>query len=389
MHPSPPSTQHPSLHHVPTYPLSHAHRRKPRRIPLVLRFAKGAIHGIILVPVLWHSIFTALIVYFDRNLTSHVSIPSTIIPSLSIVVGLMLVFRNSTSYDRFWTGRQCLGVVGTCVRNLVRVVLVAYTGTGTSGSSKDAGKRKITPEEKEEVESFIRACVAVLYAVKHNLRAEYNVPDDEPLAPRPSTTTICGCRDPDSTTSSTTLSASMTTADPERAPLLRTPSEYHSLLPSQPLYEHHGLSAPLQLTILLERFIERTHQNSLISAPLHSSLTGTLNTLIDAYTRMETIRSTPLPIAHLIHGKQVLALYMCVLPFAMVESYGWYSVGIVGIVAFTLYGIDGIGTQLEDPFGYDRNDIKMDGIVEDWRVEVEVMCQEWRKGVNGGGGLFG
>lgn len=26
--------------------------------------------------------------------------------------------------------------------------------------------------------------------------------------------------------------------------------------------------------------------------------------------------------------------------------------------AFTLYGIEAIGMQLEDPFGYDKNDIK-------------------------------
>lgn len=43
----------------------------------------------------------------------------------------------------------------------------------------------------------------------------------------------------------------------------------------------------------------------------------------------------------------------------------WWAVPIVVLVMFTLYGIDGIGNQLEDPFGYDRNDIKMDAIVEE------------------------
>jgi hypothetical protein len=49
-------------------------------------------------------------------------------------------------------------------------------------------------------------------------------------------------------------------------------------------------------------------------------------------------------------------------------------------VTFTLYGIDGIGTQLEDPFGYDRNDIKMDAIIEDSRQEIMVVLNEWKKG---------
>lgn len=70
----------------------------------------------------------------------------------------------------------------------------------------------------------------------------------------------------------------------------------------------------------------------------------------------------------------------------MVDSYGWYSIPVVAIVAFTLYGIEGIGVQLEDPFGYDRNDIRMDGIVEDARAEVGVLLEEWREG--GRGGMF-
>jgi predicted membrane chloride channel (bestrophin family) len=35
-----------------------------------------------------------------------------------------------------------------------------------------------------------------------------------------------------------------------------------------------------------------------------------------------------------------------------------------------LSGIDAIGAQLEDPFGYDKADIKVDAIVEDLRVRI-------------------
>jgi ion channel-forming bestrophin family protein len=81
-----------------------------------------------------------------------------------------------------------------------------------------------------------------------------------------------------------------------------------------------------------------------------------------------------------IHQKQVLALFGCVLPFAMVDEMGWWTVPIVCLVTFTLYGIEGIGSQLEDPFGYDKNDIKMDAIVKDSRQEIMVMLEEWKKG---------
>ena len=82
------------------------------------------------------------------------------------------------------------------------------------------------------------------------------------------------------------------------------------------------------------------------------------------------------------------------LPFAIVDDYGWWSVPIISLICFTLYGIEGIGQQLEDPFGYDKNDIKMDGIIEDTRQEVMVLLEEWKVTRNGAsdevalGGMF-
>jgi putative membrane protein len=63
----------------------------------------------------------------------------------------------------------------------------------------------------------------------------------------------------------------------------------------------------------------------------------------------------------------------------MVDELSWWTIPIVTLVIFTLYGIEGIGSQLEDPFGYDRNDIKMDAIVSDANVEIEVILNEWRR----------
>lgn len=82
--------------------------------------------------------------------------------------------------------------------------------------------------------------------------------------------------------------------------------------------------------------------------------------------------------ANRIHQKQVLALFGCVLPFAMVDEMGWWAIPIVSLIIFTLYGIEGIASQLEDPFGYDRNDIKMDAIVGDSKTEIDVVLSEWR-----------
>ncbi|KAF1999905.1 hypothetical protein P154DRAFT_522977 [Amniculicola lignicola CBS 123094] len=364
MPPQPPSRR-------PTYPLAHASRRKPRRLPLVLRFTKGSIHSIVVIPVILHSLFTALVVYLTRHAHASLGLPPTIIPSLSIVVGLMLVFRNQTSYDRFWTGRNCLTTIGTSVRNLARVFLVNARRGGEDGA-------KISAVEIADTERMIRVLIAVLYAVKNNLRAEFNIPpaglvdadrfQDRPVRP------------------STRSSGESGTATPK--------AEYVTLLPDGLMgYEDQGLGLPLQLTVLLEGYIRRGIDRSWFNGPMASQMTAQLNSLVDAYGRMETIRTTPIPVAHLIHQRQVLALFNCILPFATVVEFGWWAIPIVALVAFTLYGIEGIGVQLEDPFGYDKNDIKMEGIIEDTRQEVFVLLEEWKiqaqgTGVSSHSGMF-
>lgn len=85
---------------MPTFPAYHSSRKKPRRWPLVLRFVKGAVHVDILLPVVLHASISAVVCYLDQIRDEHLGLPSSTIPSLSIVVGLVLVFRTQTSYDR-------------------------------------------------------------------------------------------------------------------------------------------------------------------------------------------------------------------------------------------------------------------------------------------------
>ncbi|KAF2453547.1 Bestrophin/UPF0187 [Lineolata rhizophorae] len=331
-------------HRRPTYPQFHSMRQKPRRWPLVLRFAKGAVHAAIVLPVLLHAIFTALIVYLDIN-KAGLGLPSSIVPSLSIVVGLMLVFRNQTSYDRFWTGRNYITTIATSVRNLSRSFLTCSQPAPTEATPNP----RATPAERHDTERTVRILLAVLYAVKHNLRAEWNTPSLN--GPNPAAT------------------------------ITSTKPEFSGLLPeNMRAREDEGLALPLQLTVAVESYVRRGHERGWFHAPQASQLTVQINTIMDAYGKLETIRHTPIPVAYLIHTRQVLALFCCVLPFAVVDELGWYSVPIVSLVVFTLYGIEGIGSQLEDPFGYDKNDIKMDGIIEDARQEIFVLLDEWRRG---------
>ncbi|KAI7285546.1 UPF0187-domain-containing protein [Hortaea werneckii] len=338
-------------HHMrsATFPLYNSTRKRPRRWPLVLRVIKGAIHIDVAIPVLLHAAFAALVVYLDGIKEGHLGIPSSVIPSLSIVVGLMLVFRNQTSYDRFWEGNQHLTSIETCILgNLTRSFLTC------SYSTKGAPP---TEDERAETEEVVRILLALIFAAKHHLRAEWGSSEIPLLMP------------PSEVERRRRESQSM--AKPEYSELLP---------PGTRGFESQGLGLLLQLSIKVESYIKRGHDRGWFHAPQASQLTVQLNTLVAAYGNMETIHLTPLPVAYLIHMRQVLAIFGAVLPFALVEDMGWWTILLTAFICFTLYGIEAIGAQLEDPFGYDRNDIKVDAIVEDLKVELTVLLSEWRRG---------
>lgn len=282
-------------------------------------------------------------VCLDKFVDVRPGIPPSIVPSLSIVVGLMLVFRNQTAYQRFWDGRNNFTTIITSLRNLTRSFVCCSHKTGSLN----------TDTERADIERTIRVLMAVPSSVKNSLRSEWGA------AWLPVTKHDINVRS----------GAITPRLNPDYAQLLPLGLKGH---------EEDGLPLPVELTALVEAFIKRGHDRGWFHAPQASQLSVQVNTLIDAYGKMETIRYTPYPVAIMIHQRQVLALFGAVLPLAIVEDSAWWSILIVSLVMFTLYGIEAIATQLEDPFGYDRNDINMDAIVEDAREEMSVMLNEWR-----------
>ena len=76
--------------------------------------------------------------------------------------------------------------------------------------------------------------------------------------------------------------------------------EYSDLLP-RGLYgcDDRGLGLVLQLTFFIEQYIKKGTDNGYFHAPQASQMQVQLNNMVDAYGKMETIRLTPIPVAHL------------------------------------------------------------------------------------------
>jgi ion channel-forming bestrophin family protein len=76
----------------------------------------------------------------------------------SIVLGLLLVFRTNTAYDRFWEGRKAWGVVANGARNLTRRVWVLVDET--------------KPSDRLHKQAVLRLIVVFAVAMKLHLRGE-------------------------------------------------------------------------------------------------------------------------------------------------------------------------------------------------------------------------
>jgi len=87
-----------------------------------------------------------------------------------------------------------------------------------------------------------------------------------------------------------------------------------------------------------------------------------LTAILDALGGAERIVKTPIPFAYAQHIKTFVVLFCVTVPFAMAESMRWYTPLAASVLAFALYGIDEIGVEIEDPFGYDPNDLPLDAI---------------------------
>ena len=172
------------------------------------------------------------------------------------------MFRNQTSYNRFWEGRNCLSTIHNVTRNLTRAILInsCYPNAPLSAA------------EKHDIERTIRILIAFPYAVKHYLRAEWGHTNRLPGSVIAESAEGVGSLDP----------------------------EYTTLLPAGfEAQEAEGLGVPLQLSFFVESFIKRGVERGWYDAPGANQMGGLVNTLIDAYGTMETIKLTPIPVAHL------------------------------------------------------------------------------------------
>ncbi|QLE59399.1 bestrophin family protein [Nostoc sp. TCL26-01] len=232
----------------------------------------------------------------------------TVIPS--IVLGLLLVFRTNTAYERFWEGRKCWGSIVNHTRNLARQIWVSVD----ENSSTD----------RNDKIAVLKLLVAFAVATKLHLRCE------------------------------------------------NVNSELEELMSSSRYFKLQGMNnPPLEIAFWIGDYLQHQYTRNRLNSYQLTSIQELLNNLVDNLGACERILKTPMPLAYSIHLKQLLLLYCVLLPFQMVESLSWWTGLITALVSFTLFGIEAIGLEIENPFGYDANDLPLDAICKTMKRNID------------------
>ncbi|KAI8609412.1 Bestrophin, RFP-TM, chloride channel-domain-containing protein, partial [Chytriomyces sp. MP71] len=248
-------------------------------------------------------------------------IPNTtlFIAIMGAVMSLLLSFRLSTAYDRYWEGRKLWSSLRFQCLNLARQFKVFAPAT--------------TLESETATQRALLLVSAIPIAIKHRLRKEHQ------------TTSV------------------------DLAPLLREHERLKELPASR--------NMPMMILMELQAYLMSTGPSVLIK-----DASNVISSMGDTLSALERIRSTPIPGAYRIQLLQVIGIYFLALPFQLVGSVKWLTIAVCAIATFVVVGFLVIAEKIENPFGYDIQDLPLDLYCEEIRLSIQSIAAG--KGWSGG-----
>ncbi|MBD2775739.1 bestrophin family protein [Iningainema tapete] len=230
--------------------------------------------------------------------------------SFNIGFTLLLVFRTNTAHQRFWEGRERWGALVNTVRNLAQGIYITV--------------KENSPQARIKKEAMARLVVAFAVAMKLHLRAK---PLDNQLA------------------------------------TLMSDIQYFKLKDTQ--------HPPLQIAYWIREYLQEQYECNCLNVFQLSDLHKLVDDLIDILGGCERILRTPLPLIYTIKLRQLLLIFCLLLPLEIVSTLNWWTGLVMACVSFTLLSIEEIGSEIEEPFGCDPNDLPLNMICNKIQQNVE------------------
>ncbi|KAJ3714975.1 Bestrophin, RFP-TM, chloride channel-domain-containing protein [Lentinula raphanica] len=382
-------------------------------------FGRGSVIRTIWKSVLLHTLLAIVVVVLTMTTSLELAIPKVMLTVIGVVLGFTISYRAASAYERYWLGRSAWGDLMKTSHTISRLIWYHVPPCRTPRTSEEraTGEWK-RPEQElldvmEEKKLSLDLVEGFSVAVKHHLRGEPGLYYDDlydlvrPLWTRSSNSDYPGRL----FTSVENLSAfsalngkNQQMLEDDVNPVLNSLTKVTGLEPSfegsvleneSELYlnvdysvddagaDHQGPWKTVSRAFVGSRSNHRlkvaSEGNNLPLEVLHclsewcsvledrgtvpGSSLGSIMACISAFenhlTVMEKILTTPIPFLYSAHISTVW-LFLIFLPFQLVGMFGWYSITGVLIASFIYLGFLAAGEEIEQPFGYDENDLDLD-----------------------------
>lgn len=271
------------------------------------------IRGVLLANVL----LAVAVTVAHRALASHNAVLVSTIPFtlMGLPLAIFLGFRNGACYDRYWEARKLWGELLLRSRNLARQMLHLVDAPAPPADPRDLGDLR--------VRVLLRA-VAFCVTLKALLR-------DRP-------------------------------ADDAGLDGLLQPAERQALAAAR--------NRPAALMMALGADLAQCRRAGQLDSQRAVHIDATLSALTAAAASCERIKNTPLPFSYSLLLHRTAYLYCFLLPFGVVDTLGLVTPLVVAIVAYTFFGLDALGDEIEEPFGSQANDLPLDAICRGIEIDV-------------------
>jgi len=261
----------------------------------------------------------AVVVAYQVRHWEWVALPHIPLALFGSAIGVILGFRNQSSYGRWWEARTLWGSVVNNSRSWARQVLTAML---VSKSGEEA-------ELKETQRRMVYLQIAYVHALRQHLRKL------EPSA--------------------------------DLAPFLDE-RQLSSL--------RNEKNVPLAIQKMMGDLMRECLMRGWIDRMQWRAMDESLNDLMDAQGGAERIKNTPMPKQYDYFPQLFVQIYCILLPLALVSNMGWFTPLGSTLVGFIFLALDKIGRDLEDPFENTIYDVPLTSISTTIEVNLRQLLGE-------------
>jgi putative membrane protein len=134
--------------------------------------------------------------------------------------------------------------------------------------------------------------------------------------------------------------------------------------------DHHK-HRPNQIAKMLFQKINDLYVNHKITGEQLIILNNEIQSFTDICGACERIKNTPIPYSYSAFIKKFIFIFVLTLPYAYVFTLGYYVIPVVTFIFYVLASIELISEEIEEPFGYDENDLPTTKISENIKKHIE------------------